>query len=193
MRYHRSTFFHKEAAMSEKSKLDTKKDDVPENFFLASKKDGHQMTVYYSQAACAVLEEWKKPGKGTKNQFISDAIVEYGMARFGEELGEAFSTRKLKCLSKPQDLIPKEVVAALALALLDGRSFKQKFSTLCEKITAEDVEKLSGKTAKSIGIALAKKYHFCDTLPEKALWPLAFWAAQKGWLDDAEDKGGTAK
>lgn len=142
--------------MSEKSKLDTKKDDVPENFFLASKKDGHQMTVYYSQAACAVLEEWKKQGKGTKNQFISDAIVEYGMARFGEELGEAFSTRKLKCLSKPQDLIPKEVVAALALALLDGRSFKQKFSTLCEKITAEDVEKLSGKTAKSIGIALAK-------------------------------------
>ena len=140
MRYHRSTFFHKEAAMSEKSKLDTKKDDVPENFFLASKKDGHQMTVYYSQAACAVLEEWKKQGKGTKNQFISDAIVEYGMARFGEELGEAFSTRKLKCLSKPQDLIPKEVVAALALALLDGRSFKQKFSTLCEKITAEDVD-----------------------------------------------------
>lgn len=69
--------------MSEKSKLDTKKDDVPENFFLASKKDGHQMTVYYSQAACAVLEEWKKQGKGTKNQFISDAIVEYGMARFG--------------------------------------------------------------------------------------------------------------
>ena len=59
MRYHRSTFFHKEAAMSEKSKLDTKKDVVPENFFVASKSDGRQRTFYYSQAACAVLEECK--------------------------------------------------------------------------------------------------------------------------------------
>ena len=41
--------------MSEKSKLDTKKDDVPENFFVASKSDGRQRTFYYSQAACAVL------------------------------------------------------------------------------------------------------------------------------------------
>ena len=129
--------------MSEKSKLDTKKDDVPENFFLASKKDGHQMTVYYSQAACAVLEEWKKQGKGTKNQFISDAIVEYGMARFGEELGEAFSTRKFKCFIKPQNRVPKEVVAALALALLDGKSFRQNLSELCNEITAEDVAELS--------------------------------------------------
>lgn len=129
--------------MSEKSKLDTKKDDVPENFFLASKKDGHQMTVYYSQAACAVLEEWKKQGKGTENQFISDAIVEYGMARFGEELGEAFSTRKFKCFIKPQNRVPKEVVAALALALLDGKSFRQNLSELCNEITAEDVAELS--------------------------------------------------
>ena len=182
MRYHRSTFFHKEAAMSEKSKLDTKKDDVPENFFLASKKDGHQMTVYYSQAACAVLEEWKKQGKGTKNQFISDAIVEYGMARFGEELGEAFSTRKLKCLSKPKNRVPKEVVIALALALLDEKNFKQDFAALCNSITAEDLAELEGSTAKTICSTLAEKHNLCDAFPEKPLWALAFWAVQKGWF-----------
>ena len=191
MRYHRSTFFHKEAAMSEKSKLDTKKDDVPENFFLASKKDGHQMTVYYSQAACAVLEEWKKQGRGTKNQFISDAIVEYGMARFGEELGEAFSTRKFKCFIKPQNRVPKEVVAALALALLDGKSFRQNLSELCNEITAKDVAELSRKPPFALCSDLAEKYNLCTVPPEKYLWALAFWAVKKGWLK--KDGESTAK
>lgn len=177
--------------MSEKSKLDTKEDDVPENFFLASKKDGHQMTVYYSQAACAVLEEWKKQGKGTKNQFISDAIVEYGMAQFGEELGEVFSKRKLKCLSKPKNRVPKEVVIALALALLDGKSFRQNLSELCNEITAEDVAELSRKPPFALCSALAKKYNLCTVPPEKYLWALAFWAVKKGWLK--KDGESTAK
>lgn len=179
--------------MSEKSTPATKKDDVPENFFLASKKDGHQMTVYYSQAACTVLEEWKKQGKGTKNQFISDAIVEYGMAQFGKKLGERFDNCKLRYLSKPQHRVPREVVTALALALLDGKSFRQNLSALCNKITAEDVAELSKKTPLALCSTLAKKYDLCIVPPEKYLWALAFWAVKKGWLDDAEDKENTAK
>ena len=182
MRYHRSTFFHKEAAMSEKSKLDTKKDVVPENFFVASKSDGRQRTFYYPQAACAVLEECKKRRNGTTNQFISDAIVEYGMAQFGEELGEVFSKRKLKCFSKPKNRVPKEVVIALALALLDEKTFKQDFAALCNSITAEDLAELEGSTAKTICSTLAEKHNLCDAFPEKPLWALAFWAVQKGWF-----------
>ena len=182
MRYHRSTFFHKEAAMSEKSKLDTKKDVVPENFFVASKSDGRQRTFYYSQAACAVLDECKKRRNGTTNQFISDAIVEYGMAQFGEELGEVFSKRKLKCFSKPKNRVPKEVVIALALALLDEKTFKQDFAALCNSITAEDLAELEGSTAKTICSTLAEKHNLCDAFPEKPLWALAFWAVQKGWF-----------
>ena len=149
------------------------------------------MTVYYSQAACAVLEEWKKQGKGTKNQFISDAIVEYGMARFGEELGEAFSTRKFKCFIKPQNRVPKEVVAALALALLDGKSFRQNLSELCNEITAKDVAELSRKPPFALCSDLAEKYNLCTVPPEKYLWALAFWAVKKGWLK--KDGESTAK
>ena len=83
------------------------------------------------------------------------------------------------------------MVAALALALLDGKSFRQNLSELCNEITAEDVAELSRKPPFALCSALAKKYNLCTVPPEKYLWALAFWAVKKGWLK--KDGESTAK
>lgn len=169
-----------------KKKTSTQRADAsPEEFFIARKGLGKEVSVRYSVAALKVLDVQKEQGTGTKNQFISDAIVEYGLAQYGvKKLGEEFAKYKTQVFAKTEDLILKEVVTALAVTLFDG-TFNKMFKRLCEKITEDDIDKLKGQTAKEICKSLAQEHQFCTR--RKPLWALAFWAVKKGWFEQNND------
>lgn len=163
-------------------------DAAHETFFIARKGLGKEVSVRYSQAALKVLDVQKEQGTGTKNQFISDAIVEYGLAQYGvKKLGEEFANWKNEGSSanikNPAHMV---VVTALALTLLDG-SFNKEFEHLCKAITEKDIAKLKGQDLRDICNALANKYQRCTDDHRKPLWALAFWAVKKGWPKKSEE------